>query len=106
MGTTGFESTTAQASRSEPNPASTSACPWDESVKIFLMLSPYFLSISSAAQEASFSSSENPGFLMDRTYRPAQAASSRLKCPSLPAQTIEISVEREAALSIAETAER
>ena len=46
-----------------------------------------------------------PGNEMERTRRPAQAASSRLKCPSCPAHTIEMfSFALAAVLSIAETA--
>src|SRR5678815_757774 len=105
MGTTECESTRAQATRSFPNPASSSACPCHESLKISSMLSPYFPSMRAHALAASLIVNDDPGCVMERTYRPAHAASSRLKCPSVPAQTIEISLERAAALSIADTAE-
>src|SRR5215213_4867218 len=101
MGTIECESTRAQATRSSPNPASASERPWDESLKISAMLSPYLPSMSAHARAASFVVIDELACVMERTYLPAHAASSRLKCPSVPAQTIEMSFDLAAALSIA-----
>src|SRR5512140_716736 len=71
------------------------------------MLSPYILSMRAHAWAPSFIVTDDAGLVIELTYLPAHAASSRLKWPSVPAQTIAMSVSDLAAVrSIAETTDR